>query len=273
MDGWGGGIAAKPNLHPVGEHVQRKSSLNANFATGSLRPGFGATPSVLGTAFGRKKTYSSAARAAAKDASRARLLDAAEALFAERGYDGAGVAEIAARAGVAPSLIVARFGGKAGLLYEVVRRHNAPQLAAIAALAAEGAGDGLGAWERIGRLALACARMDLARPRLLAAMQALSWQWDAATERRNRDEVAPLLAAVAAALAGGAAAGEVRAGADPAAGAEAFWALYTLALRPGVFEGAPAEGCAARAVAALRALLAPDHAAAAPAPPPADPPG
>ncbi len=45
-----------------------------------------------------------------------RLLAAAAKVFAERGYDGAGVAEIARRAGVTTGAIYSRFAGKADLL-------------------------------------------------------------------------------------------------------------------------------------------------------------
>ena len=45
-----------------------------------------------------------------------RLLDAAAEVFAERGYEGAGVAEIARRAGVTTGAIYSRFTGKADLL-------------------------------------------------------------------------------------------------------------------------------------------------------------
>ncbi|WCO68709.1 TetR/AcrR family transcriptional regulator [Iamia majanohamensis] len=45
-----------------------------------------------------------------------RLLEAAAEVFAERGYDRAGVAEIARRAGVTTGAIYSRHAGKAGLL-------------------------------------------------------------------------------------------------------------------------------------------------------------
>ena len=50
------------------------------------------------------------------DATRDRLLDAAAAVFAEKGYDGAGVPEIARRAGLTTGAIYSRFTGKAELL-------------------------------------------------------------------------------------------------------------------------------------------------------------
>jgi AcrR family transcriptional regulator len=49
------------------------------------------------------------------DASRRDLLDAAAALFDERGYDGATVRDIGELAGVDPALIARYFGGKEGL--------------------------------------------------------------------------------------------------------------------------------------------------------------
>ena len=55
------------------------------------------------------------------EATRQRLLAAAEALFAEKGYAGTSVREIAARAGCNLSLIHYYFGSKDGLLTEVVR--------------------------------------------------------------------------------------------------------------------------------------------------------
>ncbi|MCX7620292.1 MAG: TetR/AcrR family transcriptional regulator, partial [Acidimicrobiales bacterium] len=51
-----------------------------------------------------------------------RLLAAAAEVFAERGYDGAGVAEIARRAGLTTGAIYSRFAGKAELLVEALRQ-------------------------------------------------------------------------------------------------------------------------------------------------------
>lgn len=50
------------------------------------------------------------------------LLDAAEALFSERGYDSVGIREIAERAGANLAAIRYHFGGKRELYLEVVRR-------------------------------------------------------------------------------------------------------------------------------------------------------
>lgn len=58
----------------------------------------------------------------------ARLLDAAAEVFAERGYDKAGVAEIARRAGVTTGAIYARYPGKAELLVEAIDPHANDEL-------------------------------------------------------------------------------------------------------------------------------------------------
>ena len=49
-----------------------------------------------------------------------RLITAAAEVFAERGYDGAGVAEIARRAGVTTGAIYSRYRGKSELLFDVL---------------------------------------------------------------------------------------------------------------------------------------------------------
>jgi len=53
---------------------------------------------------------------------RAQLLDVGRALFAERGYDGTSVEEVALRAGVSKPVVYEHFGGKEGLYAVVVDR-------------------------------------------------------------------------------------------------------------------------------------------------------
>ncbi len=60
-----------------------------------------------------------------------RLLHAAAELFAEKGYEKAGVAEIARRAGVTTGAIYNRFGNKAELLLEAVDHHMPDSLDAV----------------------------------------------------------------------------------------------------------------------------------------------
>lgn len=57
------------------------------------------------------------------DSTRAALLSAAVEVFAERGYEGAGVAEIARRAGLTTGAIYSRYTGKAELLLDAIEQH------------------------------------------------------------------------------------------------------------------------------------------------------
>ena len=63
-----------------------------------------------------------------QDELKERLLHAAAEVFAENGYEKAGVAEIARRAGVTTGAIYSRYSGKAELLIEAVDRHLLTQL-------------------------------------------------------------------------------------------------------------------------------------------------
>jgi len=60
-----------------------------------------------------------------------RLLHAAAEVFAEKGYEKAGVAEIARRAGVTTGAIYSRYGGKAELLLEAVDHQMPDALEAV----------------------------------------------------------------------------------------------------------------------------------------------
>jgi AcrR family transcriptional regulator len=60
---------------------------------------------------------------------RERLLRAAADVFAQRGYDGTRVADIAAAAGVSNGALYAHFGSKAELMVAALRRHGRQMLA------------------------------------------------------------------------------------------------------------------------------------------------
>jgi AcrR family transcriptional regulator len=65
------------------------------------------------------------------DVVRSRLLSAAAEVFAEKGYDRAGVAEIARRAGYTTGAIYGRFTGKAELLLAAVECYSDDELDAL----------------------------------------------------------------------------------------------------------------------------------------------
>lgn len=62
------------------------------------------------------------------DPIRDKLIAAAAEVFAEKGYDGAGVAEIARRAGYTTGAIYGRFSGKAQLLLAAIDAHSENEL-------------------------------------------------------------------------------------------------------------------------------------------------
>lgn len=63
----------------------------------------------------------------ASESTRDRLLDAAIAVFSEKGYDGTGVQEIARRAGLTTGAIYANFRGKADLLFSAIDARSGPE--------------------------------------------------------------------------------------------------------------------------------------------------
>jgi AcrR family transcriptional regulator len=69
----------------------------------------------------------------ALESTRTRLLDAAVEVFRERGYDGAGVHEIARRAGLTTGAIYANFRGKADLLFEAIGARSGDELDSLLA--------------------------------------------------------------------------------------------------------------------------------------------
>ena len=71
------------------------------------------------------------------DATRARIVDAATALIAERGYAGCSVALVADGAGVATGSVYKHFPNKGALFAEVFRVHTQREVDAVAAAAAK----------------------------------------------------------------------------------------------------------------------------------------
>ncbi len=62
----------------------------------------------------------------ASDKTRAAILEAAEALFARKGFSGVGLREIARAAGVHPNSVNYHFGDKLGCLEALYQRHTGP---------------------------------------------------------------------------------------------------------------------------------------------------
>ena len=69
---------------------------------------------------------------------REQLLDVGRALFAEKGFDGTSIEEIAARAGVSKPVVYEHFGGKEGLYAVVVDREMSDLLDRLTEALADG---------------------------------------------------------------------------------------------------------------------------------------
>jgi AcrR family transcriptional regulator len=85
-----------------------------------------------------RHTAASGRRRHDAQASRAALLEAAGALFDERGYDAATIRDIGDRAGVDPALIARYFGGKEGLYLAALQQERRPPLPVDPATVLEG---------------------------------------------------------------------------------------------------------------------------------------
>src|ERR1700712_4156722 len=69
---------------------------------------------------------------------REQLIAIGRALFAEKGYDGASIEEVSARAGVSKPVVYEHFGGKEGLYAVVVDREMADLLERLSSSMAHG---------------------------------------------------------------------------------------------------------------------------------------
>ncbi|MCI5109610.1 MAG: TetR/AcrR family transcriptional regulator [Marivita sp.] len=189
-----------------------------------------------------------------REETRARLLDAARRLFAERDYDSVSVTEIASAAGVTHGMINVYFGGKPGLLYEIIRQNNALQYVDTVAT-----GDAAkSALAQMDDMLHAWLDGDIEDTRLLAVMQSYAWVWPPETEKDNETVRAGFKDAVALLVQKGCDSGEFRSSLDPMLTAKSIWAIYTWGTRAAVFQGATARECHQAIMAQVRQLVIPD---------------
>ncbi len=149
-------------------------------------------------------------RQAAKIRTRQKVLDAARALFAERGYEPATIRDIAKGAGMSTGAVFANGQDKAEL-FEAVLSEDMAKLAETlkAAAAAEATLRG-----RLMAALSAGYHGSLEQLPLVQAVVARSWFQPVAAEMRTRAAITPLLAVVADTLHAGVREGELRQDAD-----------------------------------------------------------
>lgn len=199
-------------------------------------------------------SYRRTAKDIRREETRARLLDAARRLFAERDYDSVSVTEIASEAGVTHGMINVYFGGKPGLLYEIVRQDNALQYVETV----EGGAIDDSAMEQLNAVLLSWIDGDTEDTRLLSVMQSYSWVWPAETERDNESVRAGFKEAISAIIQRGCDTGEFRKSLDPLLTARTIWAIYTWGTRAAIFQGATARECHRSVMSQVKQLILPD---------------
>jgi AcrR family transcriptional regulator len=90
----------------------------ADTAPADTAPAEGAAPEGVSAPRGRRRLRGAGIRERRRQQTRARIVDAAAELFAERGFDSVSVVEIAQRAGVVEKTVFNHFPVKEGLVFE-----------------------------------------------------------------------------------------------------------------------------------------------------------
>lgn len=160
-------------------------------------------------------------RQAAKIRTRQKVLDAARALFAERGYDAATIRDIAKGAGMSTGAVFANFQDKAELFEAVFSEEMEGLLLDIRTAAAEGR-----VLDRLSNGLTAGYHRSLGHLPLMQAMVARSWFQPEDADLRSRAFVRPLVEAVAEILQAGVREGELRQDVDLPMLARLIWDVF-----------------------------------------------
>jgi AcrR family transcriptional regulator len=135
------------------------------------------------------------------------ILATARRLFLKGSFEGVGVREIAAEAGVATGTVIAAFGSKVDLLHAIVIEDMTEQLGLMrdAVLTAETA------FDRIMNMCVACINYQANRVAVVRASMADSWTRSDESENKIRKATRPMHQLVMSELQRGVARGEIRA--------------------------------------------------------------
>ncbi|HEY2707730.1 MAG TPA: helix-turn-helix domain-containing protein [Caulobacteraceae bacterium] len=188
-------------------------------------------------------------RALAKQRTREKIVSAAKALFAERGYEGATIRDIARAAGMSTGAVFASFSDKSDLFSEIAETEQAELLAAMK-LAAE---------DLTGRAAVhamlaAAADRHMADLALFQAVMSTLWTPGLAERVRRRLDRRPAMALVQAAVRQEL--GCEAANVDTALLGEWIWDSYVATLRRAALDGLALDAVKTRVRDATQALIA-----------------
>lgn len=172
-------------------------------------------------------------RQAAKVRTRQKVLEAARALFAERGYEPATIRDIAKGAGMSTGAVFANFQDKAELFEAVLSEDMATLAETLKAAAA--AETSLRA--RVLAALTAGYHGSLEQLPLVQAVVARSWFQPVAAEMRTRAAILPLISVVTEALKTGVREGELRQDADVRLLSELIYDAYLSNYRRAAYDG------------------------------------
>ncbi len=172
-------------------------------------------------------------RQAAKVRTRQKVLDAARALFAERGYEPATIRDIAKGAGMSTGAVFANFQDKAEL-FEAVLSEDLAKLAETLKAAAAGE---TSLRARLLAALTAGYHGSLEQLPLVQAVVARSWFQPVAAEMRTRTAIKPLVMVVSDALQAGVREGELRQDADVRLLSELIYDAYLSNYRGAAYDG------------------------------------
>lgn len=191
-------------------------------------------------------------RQAAKVRTRQKVLDAARALFAERGYDPATIRDIAKGAGMSTGAVFANFQDKAELFEAVLTE----DLEKAAAVLREGAGRDAPVRDRLVNAFIAGYHASIEQLPLVQAVVARSWFQPAEAEARLRAAFKAVPMVGIEILEAAKARGELKADADPRLLGELAWSAYLSNYRRAAYEGWDGEALSDHIGRQIDALLA-----------------
>lgn len=186
-----------------------------------------------------------------KAETRARVVEAARALFTERGYEAATIRDIAKRAGVAPGSVFTTFASKAELLQDILYSKYSEMFPKLAAVARQPGPVGA----RIAEIGRICYEFEMRELRLVTESLGASWTWSLESELDNRQRLSSLLNSLGEVLNQAAAAGEIGAEIDRPMLTDMIFACYLRNFRRALFDNWDAAQLTAHFARQVEVLL------------------
>ncbi|HEX3917986.1 MAG TPA: helix-turn-helix domain-containing protein [Caulobacteraceae bacterium] len=190
-------------------------------------------------------------RALAKQRTREKILAAAKALFAERGYEGATIRDIAKAAGMSTGAVFASFTDKSDLFAEIAETVQADLHRAL-----REAQEGLEGKPAVVAMLQTAAERQLGELALFQAVMSALWTPGLGTQLRRRLNRRPVVSLVATALKPVFACSETVTSADISLLAEMIWDAYVSILRRASLDGLTVDAVKGRIADQVSTILA-----------------